>query len=107
MITVKNKFEENNLNLEFSGEKIEEKSITISTANDVNFKDIIDYLVELIPEEEKLEYSFEDFSEEDNIDKLNLIYETVIEVFDEFNSAINVEEVESEDTDENHVIEPD
>ena len=89
MISVKNQFRENDLEIEFSGESIDDKSIDISVTNDVNFKPVVDYLIELIPKNEKLDSNFEDFSEEENLDKLNLIKETVEDIYREYNQSID------------------
>ena len=103
MINVNNKFQDNHLEIEFSGDTIEAKNINVSISNDVNFKPIIDYLIEVIPEKMKLEPSFEDYNEEENEEKLGLIEETINEIYNEFNlsieSIIDQEENEEDVTD--------
>lgn len=104
MINVNNQFQDNNLNIEFSGDSIDTKEITISVSNDVNFKPVIDHLIQLIPTRLKLTLTFEDFSQEDNTEKLDLIKETVSGIYDKFNLSIDYrEELEStaEETTEN------
>lgn len=88
MISVTNQFEEDNLIIQFSGETIEAKTLTISIINDVNFKPVIDYLIQIIPKNTKLESSFEDFSEQGNGEKLALIKETIEEIYEEFNLTL-------------------
>jgi hypothetical protein len=113
MINVNNKFQDIILEIEFHGDTIETKNINVSISNDVNFKPIIDYLIEVIPKKMKLESSFEDYNEEENVEKLGLIEETINEIYNEFNLSVesiidqegneeeftNVEEDETEDDD--------
>ncbi|MFW5871683.1 MAG: hypothetical protein ACOCUT_01115 [bacterium] len=105
MISVKNQFQDNNLEIEFSGDNIETKNISVSISNDVNFKSVIDYLIEIIPNKVKLEPSFQDFSQEENVEKLGLIKETIEEIYEEFNQSlenmVDQEENEEEDTEIN------
>lgn len=89
MISVNNQFRENDLEIEFSGESIDDKSINISVQNDVNFKPIVDYLINLIPKKEKLDSKFEDFSEEENLEKLILIEETIEDIYEAYNESID------------------
>ena len=89
MINVKNRFQGDSLEIEFSGESIEEKAISVQVANDVNFKPVISYLIEIIPNKTKLDFSFEDFEGGENEDKFNLIKETIEEIYKEFNVAID------------------
>lgn len=89
MIIVKNKFQENNLKIAFSGEGIDDKSIDLQVSDDINFKPVVDYLIELIPQKEKLDPNFDDFDNEDNYDKLNLIKETIEEIYTEYNQSID------------------
>lgn len=108
MINVNNQFQKDNLNIEFSGETIDTNQITISVSNDVNFKPVIDYLIQLIPHRLKLTSTFEDFGQEDNIEKLALIQETITGIYERFNSSIdhretaeNVEEEPDDDSSSN------
>lgn len=89
MINVKNQFQENNLNIEFSGSSIDTNNISVLVLNDVNFKPVIDYLIKIIPIDMKLEPTFEDFSQEENVEKLSLIQVTISEIYDKFNSSID------------------
>lgn len=102
MIKVKNKFQDNNLEIGFSGDINETKNIIVPISNDVNFKPVMDFLIEHIPYNVKLESSFEDFNEEENIEKLNLIRETIEEIYEEFNKSLDImvkqEEIEDEVT---------
>lgn len=104
MISVKNKFRDNNLEIEFSGDTIETKNISVPISNDVNFKSVIDYLIEIIPNKAKLESSFEDFDEEINGEKLCLIKETIEEIYKEFDLSIE-NMVNQEDEEEDNDIE--
>lgn len=99
MINVRNQFQENNLNIEFYGDSIDTNNISVPVLNDVNFKPVIDYLIKLIPIGVKLESTFEDFSQEENIEKLNLIQNTVSEIYAKFNTSIDNNE-QSEATEE-------
>ena len=92
MINVINQFQEDNLNIEFSGDSIETHNISVSVSNDVNFKPIIDYLIRLIPIRVKLESTFEDFNQEENFEKLSLIKDTVSAIYEKFNSSIKSDE---------------
>lgn len=96
MINVQNKFQDNNLEFIFSGDTIEDKNFRISIANDVNFKPMMDFLIEIIPHKEKLVSSFEDFNEEDNVEKLDLIKETIEEIYKEFNQSLDIMENQNE-----------
>lgn len=89
MIKVKNQFHDNNLNIEFSSSSIDTNNISVSVLNDVNFKPVIDYLIKIIPIGMKLDPTFEDFSQEENVEKLSLIQVTVSEIYDKFNSSID------------------
>ncbi|GAA3514780.1 hypothetical protein GCM10022393_30890 [Aquimarina addita] len=89
MINVNNQFQKNNLSIEFFGDTIIKNQITITVSNDVNFKPVIDYLIQLIPKRLKLTSTFEDFSQADNIEKLTLIQETVSGIYERFNSSID------------------
>ena len=89
MISVNNQFRENDLEIEFSGESIDDTSINISVLNDVNFKPIVDYLINLIPKKDKLDSNFEDFSEKDNLEKLILIEETIKDIYEAYNVSID------------------
>ncbi|WP_027393203.1 hypothetical protein [Aquimarina latercula] len=97
MINVNNQFHENNLKIKFSGDTIETNQITISVSNDVNFKPVIDYLIQLIPNRFKLTSTFENLDQEDNIEKLALIQETISGIYEKFNSSIDHREA-SENT---------
>lgn len=88
MISVRNQFRENDLEIEFSGESIDDKSISISVQNDVNFKPVVDYLIKLIPKKENLDSNFEDFSEQENVEKLTLIKETIEDIYESYNESI-------------------
>ena len=90
MINVKNQFAEENLNIEFSGDVIETQNINVPISNDVNFKPIIDYLIQIIPKKVKLESTFDDFNEEENFDKLSLIQQTVNEIYEQFNVYLKI-----------------
>ncbi|MFW5700314.1 MAG: hypothetical protein ACOCWM_01380 [Cyclobacteriaceae bacterium] len=89
MIKANNKFENNNLIIEFSGSTIESKSISLSVKDDVNFKPVVDYLITLIPTKEEIESSFNDFTDIEIFDKLNLIKETLEEIYITYNLALN------------------
>lgn len=105
MISVNNQFQDNSLNIAFSGDSIDTKEITISVSNDVNFKPVIDYLIQLIPYRLKLTSTFEDFGQEDNTEKLDLTKETITEIYGRFNASIDQleesESIEEESIDDN------
>lgn len=88
MIATNNKFEDNFLKIEFTGDAIDPKIISITTTDDVDFKDLVDYLVQLIPYETELEIIFEDYDNQDHKEKLDLIKETTTEIYKHFNSSI-------------------
>ncbi|SHI86804.1 hypothetical protein [Algibacter luteus] len=88
MIKVKNKFNESNLEINFSRDTQSIKDITIHTSNDVNFKELIDYLLEIITEKENLEIEYDDFEDQENVEKLELIKGTINEIYEKFNASI-------------------
>ncbi|AKP50917.1 hypothetical protein [Cyclobacterium amurskyense] len=100
MISVKNQFAGDNLEIEFSGEPIDTRKITVPILNDVNFKPVIDYLIQVIPKNTELQSSFEDFSEEVNVEKLGLIKETIEEIYEQFNLSLENLEVQVKDEDQ-------
>lgn len=91
MIKVKNKFNDSNLEINFSKDTQTIKDISISVSNDVNFKVLIDYLLEIIPENENLEIEFENFGNQENFEKLELIKNTINEIYEKFNASIVIE----------------
>ena len=103
MIKVKNKFNDSNLEIDFSKETQTIKEITILISNDVNFKELIDYLLEIIPKNENLEIEFENFDDQENVEKLELIKDTINEIYEKFNvsividSEVNVTDDETEE----------
>lgn len=98
MMKVKNKFNESNLEINFSKDTETTKGITILISNDVDFKELIDYLLEIVPENEKLEIEFENFDDQENVEKLELIKNTINEIYEKFNDSVVVEsEVNSTD----------
>lgn len=103
MIYVNNKFQDNHLEIEFSGDTFETKNLNVSISNDVNFKPVIDYLIEVIQKKMKLEPSFQNYDEEENVEKLGLVEETINEIYNEFNlsveSIVDQEENEEDVTD--------
>lgn len=101
MINVKNQFQDNNLEIKFSGEPIETKTINVSVSNDVNFKPVIEYLIKIIPGKIKIESSFENYEGEENEEKLGLIKETIEEIYEKFNLSIEniLGQVETEEDD--------
>jgi len=107
MIKVNNRFQENNLNIGFSGDSIDTNEIIISVSNDVNFKPVIDYLIQVIPKRLQLTSTFEDYSQQDNIEKLTLIEQTIIGIYDRFNASIDQleasENIEEEPIDDDSV----
>jgi hypothetical protein len=100
MINVKNQFQDNSLEIEFSGESIETKTISVPISNDVNFKPIVDYLIGIIPNKTKLNSSFENFEGEENVEKLRLIKETIEEIYKEFN--LSIDNMLSEESEQEH-----
>lgn len=102
MISTKNQFTEKELKMEFSGPNIERETISISVENDVNFKPVIDFLVQLISTKEELHSTFENFDEEENPDKLELIKNTFEEIVNEYNLAVkgfeDEENIQEEET---------
>ncbi len=105
MINVNNKFNNTNLEIHFSNGYEINNDIIISISNDINFKNLIDYLLQIIPQKEKLEITFDDFSEEWNMEKLNLIKETIIEIYEKFNSAIINENKEVSSAESTSILE--
>jgi hypothetical protein len=89
MIQVNNKFQENKLQINFSGSEIEVKQIVITVDNDIDFKPLVDYLLELIPLKQKLEFNFEQLPQNDDSAKLALIKSTTDEIYSGFNNAIS------------------
>ncbi len=101
MIEANTKFEDDNLIIDFKGQDISDKQLEIPIGNDVNFKDLVEFLIEVIPVQSKITLTNEQIPEGDNADKLNIIQDTVNEIFDEFNSSIDeliLEEEEDEET---------
>lgn len=90
MMKVKNKFNESNLEINFSKDTETTKDITILISNDVDFKELIDYLLEIVPENEKLEIEFENFDDQENVEKLELIKNTINEIYGKFNDSVVV-----------------
>ncbi len=97
MINSINKFFENNLNIKFSGDSINDNEINILVSNDVNFKEVIDYLIDIIPNKVEINFSFENFEDEVNADKLQLIKETIEEIYEKFNLSIQSQNLITED----------
>lgn len=93
MITVKHKFNDSNLEIKFLKESQIIKEISILVANNVNFKVLIDYLLEVIPENDNLEIEFKNFDDQDNVEKLGLIKDTINEIYEKFNLSIINENV--------------
>lgn len=97
MINSINKFFENNLNIKFSGDSINDNEINILVSNDVNFKEVIDYLIDIISNKDEINFSFENFDDEENADKLQLIKETIEEIYEKFNLSIQSQNLITED----------
>jgi len=97
MINSKNKFFENNLNIKFSGDSINDNEINILVSNDVNFKEVIDYLIDIISNKDEINFSFENFDNEENVDKLQLIKDTIEEIYEKFNLSIQSQNLIIED----------
>jgi hypothetical protein len=97
MIKSINKFFENNLNIKFSGDSINDNEINILVSNDVNFKEVIDYLIDIISNKDEINFSFENFEDEENADKLQLIKETIEEIYEIFNLSIQSQNLITED----------
>jgi hypothetical protein len=97
MINSINKFFENNLNIKFSGDSINDNEINILVSNDVNFKEVIDYLIDIISNKDEINFSFENFEDEENADKLQLIKETIEEIYKKFNLSIQSQNLITED----------
>jgi hypothetical protein len=97
MIKVKNKFNDSNLEINFSKELQTIKEISIPVANNLNFKALIDYLLEVIPENDILEIEFENFDDLDNVEKLGLIKDTINKIYEKFNHSISNENVREEE----------
>jgi uncharacterized protein YfdQ (DUF2303 family) len=97
MINSINKFIENNLNIIFSGDSINDNEINILVSNDVNFKEVIDYLIDIISNKDEINFSFENFDDEENADKLQLIKETIEEIYEKFNLSIQSQNLITED----------
>lgn len=91
MMKVKNKFNESNLEINFSKDTETIKDIAILISNYVDFKELIDYLLEIVPENENLEIEFENFDDQDNVEKLELIKDTINEIYEKFNDSIVIE----------------
>lgn len=89
MINVKNQFQDDSLEIEFSGECINTINISLEVVNDVNFKPVIDYLINIIPNKKILDFYFEKFEDEEKEEKLCLIKETIEEIYKEFNTSID------------------
>tara|TARA_B110000971_G_scaffold220621_1_gene264759 strand:- start:534 stop:875 length:342 start_codon:yes stop_codon:yes gene_type:complete len=96
MINSINKFIENNLNIKFSGESINDNEINILVSNDVNFKEVIDYLINIISNKDEINFSFENFDNDENTDKLQLIKETIEEIYEKFNLSIQSQNLVTE-----------
>lgn len=88
MITVTNQFLDVNLNIEFKTLN-SSKNIQVNIENDINFKPVVEYLIELIPLNDCLEYHFTDEVAIGPDSKLALIQETISEIYNRYNSAID------------------
>ena len=82
------KFKNNELCLNFHEEDIEAKSLKISVIDDVNFKELVDYLITLIPNQDNISASNEELPDVENAEKLRVIQETVNQIIEEFNSSV-------------------
>ena len=99
MIELNTKFEEEELIIEFSGEDLEDKSLNISITDDVDFKELVDYLITIIPNQNKLTVTNEELPDVENADKLRIIQETVNEIIEQFNSSVDELKEEEEEED--------
>jgi len=88
MIITNNKFEADNLIITFTEASIKTKIITISIKDDVDYKELIDYLVYLVPNEKELKLEFEEYNVPDKKEKLDLIKETTTEILEHFNNSV-------------------
>jgi len=88
MINTNIKFEEDSLTITFTEASIETKIIEISIKDDVDFKELIDFLVHLVPHEKELQLEFEGDNILDKKEKLDLIKETTTEILEHFNNSI-------------------
>jgi hypothetical protein len=100
MISITNKINANVLTVDFAS-IIGSKSININIENDVDFKPIIEYLIELIPLKEDLTFLFEEDENVVNENKNKIICETLSEIYKKFNEnhdeKIIPEEISNED----------
>ena len=88
----------------FTEATIEQKTIAISIMDDVDYKELIDYLVQLIPVEKELKFEFEEYNIPDKNEKLNLIKETTTEILEHFNNSVKtLKGVESTPVEESNI----
>jgi hypothetical protein len=100
MISITNKINANVLTVDFTS-IIGSKSINVNIENDVDFKPIVEYLIELIPLKEDLTFLFEEDVNVVNEDKNKIICETLSEIYKKFNEnhdeKVIPEELSNED----------
>lgn len=89
MIELNTKFEDEELTIDFRDEDLEGKSLIISISDDVDFKELVDYLITIIPNQNKIAITNEEIPDVENADKLRIIQETVNEIIEEFNSSVD------------------
>jgi len=105
MISITNKINANVLTVDFTSiidsKSIDSKSINVNIENDVDFKPIVEYLIELIPLKEDLTFLFEEDVNVVNEDKNKIICETLSEIYKKFNEnhdeKVIPEELSNED----------
>lgn len=89
MIEANTKFDDNNLIIGFKGQDIYDEQLEISIDNDVNFKNLVEFLIKVIPVQTKITLTNEQIPEGDNADKLHIVQDTVNKIFEEFNTSVD------------------
>lgn len=89
MIELNLKFKDDELIIDFKGKDIGNRILNISISNDVDFKELVDYLVTIIPNQNKMTVTNGELPVVENADKLRIIQETVNEIIEEFNSSVD------------------
>ncbi|AWX44825.1 hypothetical protein HME9304_01830 [Flagellimonas maritima] len=89
MIEAKTKFEKNNLIIDINVPDVDNHRLEIPIANDVNFKELVELLIKIIPVQTKISITNEEIPEGDTADKLQIIQDTVNEIFKGFNSSMD------------------
>lgn len=83
MITILNKFEDNNLVVNLNTAE-DGKTICLDLSHDVDFKPVVEVLIEMIPNNEGVEFSFEP-DDTALTSKQLLIKETIAEIYNCYN----------------------